>query len=65
MREVVDIVAAKNALGAQVERLQAQHNRDAAELRSLQRQLRDAQARHELTLDETMAQSLRQWHAPQ
>ncbi len=45
MREVADIVAAKNALGVQVEKLQAQHNRDAAEMRSLQRHLREAQAR--------------------
>lgn len=44
MREVVDIVAAKNALGVQLEKLQAQHSREAAEMRSLQRQLRDAQA---------------------
>ena len=45
MREVEHIVNTKNALGVQVEKLQAEHNRDAAEMRSLQRQLREAQAR--------------------
>ena len=43
MREVVDIVVAKNALSIQVADLLAQRNHDAAEMRSLQWQLRDQQ----------------------
>ncbi len=43
VREVVDVVLARNALSNQVAELSERHNRDAAEMRSMQRQLHDQQ----------------------
>ena len=39
----MDIIAARNALAVQIEELHAQRDRDASEMRSLQRHLHDVQ----------------------